>query len=400
MILSVESTEELAEISGVKYEFRIKKERINWIDQARGFIMFYLVIVELSPRDLRGKDPFTAFFFAHPSPKESPWMNAFDVGVPAFFFIIGLCYSLSFYSRMRKKGSGHAILNAVLRWGLLYVAGMIVILATRSEGFGEMKEIVPGVEMFVVSWDVINSIGLVGLMCIPFMFLPRKPRFVVAYMMMCFYQAMLFIPGTHWREYALESLHGGILGGIFVLLPIVLTGSCIGEFYIMDRKTPKNERNKKLAIFASINLAIGLMLWAIPGGYPNRRMSTMSWAVISLAVITVILLIFIYTDYCTESYPNLNPANKFRMTLFKAYGMNPLLIYALAVAPLGVIELTTGGLSTVHGLTFWAIMVTVISMIAYELYRKNKIFSTTKVALIIVLILITLAAILLPLGVL
>ena len=59
----------------------------------------------------------------------------------------------------------------------------------------------------------------------------------------------------------------------------------------------------------------------------------MSWAVISLAVIIVGMLVFAYADYDAKNYSKLNKANKFRITLFKAYGMNPLLIYILAVAP-------------------------------------------------------------------
>jgi hypothetical protein len=398
--LSTKLSASRGDATGVKSVFRIKKERINWIDQARGFIMFYLVLTEFFPKSLLGNDPFTAFFFTHPSPEESPWMNAYDIGVPAFLFIIGLLYSVSFSSRMRKKGSADAISNAVLRWGLIYMAGMIIILATKSEGFGEMKEIAPGVEMFVVTWDVLSSVGLIGLICIPFMFLQRKPRLIVSYTMMSFFQAMLFIPGTYWREYSLKSFHGGILGGIFVLTPIVLTGSCIGEYYIMDVETPRNEKNKKLAIFAAINLAIGLVLWAIPGGYPNKRMSTMSWAVISLAAIIVGLFVFTYSDYETENYPNLNPVNRFRITLFKAYGVNSLLIYVLAVTPSGIVALTKGDLSTELELTLRGTMVIATSMIAYTLCRKSKVISTTKVALAMVIILVVLFAILLLLGVL
>ncbi|MCK4953632.1 hypothetical protein KAS14_07600 [Candidatus Bathyarchaeota archaeon] len=374
----------------IRKEFHVEKERVNWIDQGRGFLMVYLAIIALFPENLLGNNPITAFFFKHPSPKDAPWMNAYDVGVPAFFFIIGLLYSFSFLLRMRKKGLNKAVLYAILRWGLIYAAGLIIILLTRTVGLGEVNEIIPGVEMFVVSWDVIDSIGFVGLICIPFMFIPKKLRLIISYVMMTFYQAMLFIPGTYWREYALASVHGGILGGIFVLTPIVLIGSYIGEYYIMEKGIPSNEKNKKLAVFAAINLAIGLLLWVIPGGYPNKRMSTMSWAVISLAVIIVGMLVFAYADYDAKNYSKLNKANKFRITLFKAYGMNPLLIYILAAAP----DLFEASLSTELQLIIWGVMLTAITIIAYALYRKNNVISTTKVTLSLIVILIVLAAIL------
>ena len=165
----------------IRNEFHVEKERINWIDQGRGFLMFYLAVIALFPENLLGNNPITAFFFKHPSPKGAPWMNAYDIGVPAFFFIIGLLYSFSFLLRMRKKGPTKAILYAILRWGLIYAAGITIILLTGTVGLGEMKEIVPGVEMFVVSWDVIDSIGFVGLICIPFMFIPKKLRLIISY---------------------------------------------------------------------------------------------------------------------------------------------------------------------------------------------------------------------------
>jgi hypothetical protein len=369
--------------------FRVEKERINWIDQTRGVLMLGLALLEPFPEALLGNDPITTVLFTHPSPKELPWMHVYDIGVPAFFFIIGLLYSLSFLSRMRKRGPVKAVLYSILRWGLIYAAGIIFILLSRSAGLGEVKEVAPGVEMFVVSWDVIDSIGFIGLMCIPFMFLPRKIRLITSYGMMGVYQTMLFIPNTYWREYALKSVHGGVLGGIFVLLPIVLIGSYVGEYYIMEKEIPTGEKNRKMAVFALINLAVGLMLWAVPGGYPNKRMSTMSWAVLSLSGIILGMLVFVRTDYKTEDYPNLSPANRFRITLLKAYGMNPLLIYVLAAAP----DLFTAGLSIELQLAIWAIMITAITIIAYALYRKNTAISTHRVALTLIIILAVLAPI-------
>ena len=374
----------------IRKESHVVKERINWIDQGRGFLMFYLVIIELFPEALLGNDPITAFFFTHPSPKTAPWMNTYDLGVPAFFFIIGLLYSVSFLSRMRREGTGKAVLHAILRWGSIYAAGIIIILLTRTAGLGEVKEIVPGVEMFVVSWDVVDSIGFVGLLCIPFMFLSRKMRLIASYSLMSFYQVMLFIPGTYWREYALGSVHGGILGGIFVLIPIVLIGSYVGEYYIVGKTMSRADKNKKLVVFAVINLAIGLMLWMIPGGYPNKRMSTMSWAVISLAVIMFGMRVFVWADYKTEEYPNLNLVNKVRISLFKAYGMNPALMYALAT----LLSLFTETLSVELQLAVWAILVPIISIVAYTLSRRDTAISTTKVVLILIIILAVLAVIL------
>jgi hypothetical protein len=180
------------------------------------------------------------------------------------------------------------------------------------------------------------------------------------------------------------------LGGIFVLAPIVLIGSYVGEYYILEQATSRAEKNTKLAVFAALNLAIGVMLWVIPGGYPNKWMSTMSWAVISIGVLQLGMLGFASVDYETREYPNLHPVNKFRITLFKAYGMNPLLVYVLAAAP----DLFTGALPAELQLVIWAIMVPAISIIAYALSRKNTVISTPKVAFAVVILLLVLAVIL------
>ncbi|MEX2758044.1 MAG: hypothetical protein Q6365_021905 [Candidatus Sigynarchaeota archaeon] len=216
--------------------FRIEKQRYNWIDQARGFVMFMLVISGLMPTLWRKANDITWFFLEHPNDStHATYMNVYDIGVPAFFFIIGLLMAVSFHKRLEKKGPGPAVLNALLRWGTVAGVGVLFIIIpgllngdAPDTWFGEVKEIAPGLYMYVVYWDVVISLGVVGLVSIPFLFLKRTPRLVISYAMMTFHQIMIFIPETHWRDYAIASVHGGIMGGFLVLVPIVLIASFIG----------------------------------------------------------------------------------------------------------------------------------------------------------------------------
>ncbi|MHA1791136.1 MAG: acyltransferase family protein [Promethearchaeota archaeon] len=393
--------------------FRIQKQRINWIDQARGVVMFILVFTSLLPEFIRNGSLwpsfkwFTDFFFDHPPHSydyneihATPYMNLYDVGVPAFFFIIGLLMAVTFNKRIEKYGVKAALSNALLRWGLLFVVGILFLIIPAvingdDDYFGKVEEIAPGVSWFVVKWDVVIALGFVGLCSIPFLFLPTKIRLIIAYVMMSFYQLMIFIPQTYWRAYAQQSVHGGILGGIFVLIPITLIASTIGDHFILNETSSEQEKQKSLIILGLINLVIGVGLWLIPYGYPNKRQSTMSWATISLAVCIFAALLLVKIDYKDEDYENLHPLNKARIVLFKSYGMNPLLIYAIVEIYLVLVEVLVGN-DPIVGILNFVIMFPLITIISYLLYRKNKAISTTKVAAGIIILVVALTVILLP----
>lgn len=366
--------------------------------------MFMLVLSGALPSIWRRANAFTEFFLEHPSDStNAQYMNVYDIGVPAFFFIIGLLMAVSFKKRVEKSGTGDAVLNAVIRWGLITVIGVLFMLIPvllegdpLEETFGVVKEIAPGVDAFVVRWDVVISLGFVGLACIPFLLVPVKWRLVVSYAMMAFYQVMIFIPGTLWREYAKASVHGGILGSIFVLVPLTLVSTAVGEFFILDKDTPPAEKNRKFLLLGAINLAIGIALWLIPGGFPSKRQSTMAWATISLAVCVAVSYVLIKVDYTDDQYPSLHPVNKARVVLFNAYGMNPFLIYAIyEIVVVVVRELVAWDFET--QLVTWLVLMVVVTMLALFLYKKNKAISTTKVALVIIIIVVVLAVVLLPL---
>ncbi|HME53090.1 MAG TPA: hypothetical protein VKM55_12790 [Candidatus Lokiarchaeia archaeon] len=374
----------------LKDAFRIKKERLIWIDQGRGFVMFILVLTELMPGCLKSAcytsnvyvKALAGFFLDHPANSTSaPYMNIYDVGVPAFFFIIGLLMAVSFKKRIETHGRWNAVANSALRWGLLYGLGLAIIFFTYKQGFGDVEQIAPGVYAYVVSWDVIPALGFVGLVSIPFMFLPNKARLIIAYAMMTFYQIMTFIPQMYWREYAAASVHGGIIGGIFVMTGFVLVGSCVGEYFLLNKEASQHKKYMMLALLSVINLAIGLGLWAIPGGFPNKRQSTMGWATISIAIVIAGLFGFIF----------LNLKKQHKTVILEAYGMNPFLIYALAVVPGAIINALLPDSVTSDFLfqaTYWIGAVAGITALAIGLYMVGKAISTTKVIAVLLVILL------------
>ncbi|MHA1679800.1 MAG: hypothetical protein ACTSUE_02255 [Promethearchaeota archaeon] len=402
----VEAATDRKEKLDPKEIFRIEKKRINWIDQARGFVMFMLVFSALMPGDWREANMFTRFFLEHPAGSTTAeYMNFYDIGVPAFFFIIGLLMAVSFQKRREKLGTQPAVMNAFLRWAMILGVGILfMVVSSVLSGdpiFGEVKDIIDGpgeLNVYVVYWDVVPALGYVGLATIPFLFIPKTYRLIISYAMMGFYQVMIFANDfTHWRDYAIHSVHGGIIGGFLVLLPITLIASVIGEHFILGKGESKSKysKNQQLGLLGIANLVIGVVLWLIPGGFPSKRQSTMGWATISLSVCILFAFIFIWTDYKDEDFDNLNPLNKGRIVLFKSYGMNPFLVYAIAEVTMVVVEALIGD-DFVIQLGLFLILTPVITVIVIALYKAGKAISTTKVAAGIMIIVVGLAVVLIP----
>jgi hypothetical protein len=148
-----------------------------------------------------------------------------------------------------------------------------------------------------------------------------------------------------------------------------------------------------------VNLAIGLVLWAIPGGFPNKRQSTMSWAVISMAVIIAGLLAFVYTDWKDADYSKLNQANKARIVLFNAFGQNPFLIFIMAEVFGGILDIANITLEPAMAVLYWIAGLSIISFVAIMLYLKGKVISTTKIALFVIVLLLTVGLLLIGLDI-
>ena len=170
--------------------------------------MVLLVITEFLPTVIREGSEIGRFFLAHP-PNQTivEHMNFYDIGAPAFIFIMGLLMPLSFSHRKQKDGVSKAVRHMVIRYGIIFLLGFLVIFIDHGEIITMVGE-VP-----VIIWDVLPTLGLVGLIAIPFLWLKPKPRAIVATAMLIFYQFMLLFGG--WREYAILSIHGGIFWNHF-----------------------------------------------------------------------------------------------------------------------------------------------------------------------------------------
>ena len=112
----------------ISFTLPIKEDsrRLRWIDQSRGFIMILLLltIVEVWD-DFVIEGTFLFFLLQHPE-VDANYMTLFDIGVPAFMFILGLSFVISFNKRRNQKSLSNAILRVLLRGFLLIVIGYLL----------------------------------------------------------------------------------------------------------------------------------------------------------------------------------------------------------------------------------------------------------------------------------
>ncbi|MFW9937065.1 MAG: acyltransferase family protein [Candidatus Thorarchaeota archaeon] len=325
-------------------------KRYYWIDHARGFIMMLLVITEFLPAFIREA---ARFFLEHPEPQRTvEYMNFYDVGAPAFIFIMGFLMPLSFFHRKERDGTGKAVRHMIIRYGVILLLGYLVILI-------DQQAIVKTVDgMIIVIWDVLPSLGLVGLIAIPFLFVSPKIRAILASALLIFYQLMLLFGG--WREYAIASVHGGILGTIFGFSVIMIYATCLGELFFMDKEKSENKKYQIYALVGIIAFLGGILLTLIPEWYANKRQVTLTYILISLG--TSILLSFVFVG--------IDKVVKKPIFILDSYGKNPFLIYVIAI----VLEFLIADIIGLEkDFLIFIIMTVIITLIAVGLDKWGKI---------------------------
>ncbi len=298
-----------------------EKKRLWWIDHARGFIMIMLVVTMFIPKVVRESSNIARFFLEHPADKYTiQGMNFFDIGAPAFIFIMGLLMPLSFYKRKEKAGTGAATRHLLIRYGIILALGLLVILIDQGTFLKERDgQVVVVSGMAVVSWDVLPSLGLVGLVAIPFLWIAPKFRAIAASAMLVFYQIMLLFGG--WREYAIASVHGGILGTVFGFGAIMIFATCFGEMFFVDENLDERKKYMIYGIAGAVAFVGGLLLGLIPEWYPNKLQVTLTYIMISMGTIILISYVFILIG------------KKYDGPIFglDSYGKSPFFVYVVAI---------------------------------------------------------------------
>ena len=212
--------------------------------------------------------------------------------------------------------------------------------------------------MLILIWDVLPSLGLVGIIAIPTLFLNIKIRGLLASVMLVLYQFMLVYGG--WRAYAIESVHGGIFGTIFGFASIMIFATCFGEYLLLDRTVDEKKKYQNFALIGIITLVVGMVLAFIPEWYANKRQVTMSYILISMGASILLSFLFIGLDKLTNK----------PIFILDSYRKNPFLLYISAI----VIEfLLVDIIELEKDFIIFIIMVIIITGIAVLLDKFGKI---------------------------
>ena len=367
-------------------EFAEKPQRFRWIDQGRGFIVFLLVLTLAFPPDVwKPKGSLMFFLFGHPGSFDT-YMTIYDIGAAAFIFVIGLIFSISFRKRLERNGLKSAIFHVVVRYGLLLILGFLIIFAGGD--VIRYSNQLPGVPILV--WDVIPTLGLVGFVTLPFVFIKKyEIRMIVGYIWIILYQILMIT--TPLKLYAQLSVHGGIFGSIFGYSGIMIISTALGD-YMFYAGTKDKIKYKNMAMFAVINFIAGILISFVPGWEASKRQVSFTHCIISIGVSVFGLLLFVYFD----------KVKKMELNFFQAFGRNPFLIYFIGVTPVLILEQTIGvdlGLGWPGNLLITCIILTYTTVTALYLYKNKKIISTEKATIIFLIVVIILAILLLSLGV-
>lgn len=193
-----------------------------------------------------------------------------DLGVPIFLVALGISYKLSFAKRINQFGKLATIVHFLKRYLTLFIFGL--------GGFWLV--------MGRYEWEVLQLIGAVGIFSLGFMFLKPELRFLIASLILIFYQLSILNGAS---SVVMSFVKSG-LGGPYATLAwgfIVLFSSSLAN-WIKD-----NEPNKimKILIFWGLTLTLlGILVsFIIPF---NKHLVSISYVLFTTGITIGGLLLF------------------------------------------------------------------------------------------------------------
>ncbi len=175
---------------------RAAPRRIASIDQFRGYAILGMVFVNYV-----GEFKSMPEFFKH----HADWMSYADTIAPAFMFVVGMGFRLSFLNHCAKGGLNAARWTALKRYVTLVVVGAIL--------YGPLDPVCDW-------WDALVDIGFAGLLALPFIEKGAAVRASMAVLYLAVFQALFLYAG--YGEWTMaKSIDGGPLGPLswaFILL--------------------------------------------------------------------------------------------------------------------------------------------------------------------------------------
>ena len=307
-------------------------ERLLSVDRIRGAAVIIMVIGNY----IAGVDIIPTFL----KHAKDIGFTVADIVAPFFLLAIGLTYKMSYERRLLRDGGLKTTMHFVTRYCTLIGIGAIFTAGSVSAAN------IPS------NWGVLQAIGVAGLITLVFIRFNAAARTAAALVILILYQISL---NRFWLDAVLSSDHGGFYGALSWTALLLLSTVAAELFF------------KKKAfcwIFASgLSIAGAVSAFFVP---VSKNRVSLSYVLISLAICTLIFLIF---DY-------LNSKVTVSAGFFVWWGENPVILYILHLIILGVF--------TLPNIPFWykeapvwlillqvCFIVFVLSAIAYKMHIKK-----------------------------
>ena len=161
-----------------------KPQRINAIDQFRGFAILLMVL---------------ANYFSEVNTLPAWLKHAPDIGytfsdlvAPLFVFAIGLTYGLSFRHRYTRDGAWRAYNHFISRNLALIGLGLLITIGGVFVSFYPQSDY----------WGLLQALGAAGLITLPFIRIKPQFRWIAGLIILAIYQMLL---DRYWLDHKRSS---------------------------------------------------------------------------------------------------------------------------------------------------------------------------------------------------
>ena len=162
-----------------------------------------------------------------------------DWVAPLFLFVLGVLYRQSLVRRISADGRRGAYLHVLRRYSLLGLIGL------AGGAVSKMR--------ITLDWGVLQSIGLAGIVALPFVELGSRSRLLVGLAILAVYQVAL---PSQVHDVISSAEHGGVLG-VVSWAALILFATVAGDLF-----SPSDFKSslKRIGLFGLAMTAGGLFL--------------------------------------------------------------------------------------------------------------------------------------------
>lgn len=299
--------------------------RLASIDCFRGFAVLAMVLATY----LFGTEQLPAWLRHAPDGE----LTVVDLGAPIFIIAIGLTFGRALQRRWARDGPSRALWHFLRRALLLFLIGMAIAYIQTRLGRNEGR----------ILWGVLPAIAVAVALTLPTLRLPPLPRAAVGLGLLAVYQ-LVVLPA--WLPHVLSAPHGGLPASLGWASLLILATACADLFFDSTR------RELVLPVAGIVAVAGALILSpAVPITKPR-----VSASYVLLGVGTSLLVFWIFHLLVDR----LN----WRPSWLVAPGKNPLLIYLLQYALVGLLFVLPGIPGWYPRASWWLIILQAAALLA------------------------------------